>query len=117
MEFKILKLSSVMTAVLTLLASSCCYSFVDRRPPTSPPGEGDVTIDYRQRLHGMLQHVWYAEQIRMEQAQLAILRAQRKALESTLQQRKCVTAPFAADQASAGVLSTPQPDSISGVHQ
>ncbi|WP_413503306.1 hypothetical protein [Serratia grimesii] len=92
-----MKLSSVMAAVLTLLASSCCYSFVDRHTPAFPPGEGDVAVDYRQRLHGMLEHVWYAEQIRMEQAQLAILRAQRKALESTLKQRECITASVAVD--------------------
>lgn len=110
MEFNILKLPSVMTAALTLLASSCCYSFVDRRPPALPSGESGVTVDYRQRLNRVMRHVWHVEQIRMEQAQLAILRAQRKALEATRQQRECVTASFAEHHALADVSSPAQPD-------
>lgn len=84
MEFMLLKLTSVIAAAFTLLASCCCYSFVDRHAQHAASDAKDDAVDYRQRFNGLLQHLWYVEQIRSEQARLADLRAQRKALETTI---------------------------------
>lgn len=110
MEFMLLKLSSVMTTALTLLASSCCCAFVDKHPTPAPVGEENPAVDYRQRLNGVLQHLWYVEQIRSEQAQLAALRAQRKALESAIRQRQCevATASSSVDQRVAATPLDPR---------
>ncbi|WP_261430729.1 hypothetical protein [Serratia quinivorans] len=105
-----MKLSSVMTTALTLLASSCCCAFVDKTPSHAPVDKDNAAVDYRQRLNGMLQHIWYVEQIRAEQAQLATLRAQRKALESAIRQRECevATASSSVDQRAVGTSLDPR---------
>ena len=110
MEFMLLKLSSVMTTALTLLASSCCCAFVDKHPTPAPVDEENAAVDYRQRLNGVLQHLWYVEQIRSEQAQLAALRAQRKALKSAIRQRECevAAASSSADQRAVGASLDPR---------
>lgn len=77
-----MKWTSVVAAAFALLASGCCHSFVDRHVQPATSGANDDAVDYRQRFNGLLQHLWYVEQIRSEQAQLADLRAQRKALEA-----------------------------------
>ncbi|SMB32215.1 hypothetical protein SPRA44_260104 [Serratia proteamaculans] len=58
----------------------------------------------------MLQHLWYVEQIRSEQTQLAALRAQRKALESTIRQREyeVAAASSSVDQRAVGTLLDPR---------
>ncbi len=78
----VLKLPSVMTAALALLVSSCCHSFVDRHSaPAASRGGG--AEHYPQRADGLLlHHLWLVEQIRSEQALLARLRAERKALQA-----------------------------------
>ncbi|WP_454877933.1 hypothetical protein [Serratia inhibens] len=78
----LLKWTSVVAAVFALLASGCCHSFVDRHAQPATSCANDGADDYRQRFNGLLQHLWYVEQIRLEQARLADLRAQRKALEA-----------------------------------
>jgi uncharacterized protein YlxW (UPF0749 family) len=57
-----------------------------------------------------LQHLWYVEQIRSEQAQLTALRAQRKALESAIRQRECevATVSSSVDQRVAGTPLDPR---------
>lgn len=99
-----------MTTALTLLASSCCCAFVDKHPTPAPVDEENAAVDYRQRLNGVLQHLWYVEQIRSEQAQLATLRAQRKALESAIRQRECevAAASSSADQRAVGASLDPR---------
>lgn len=77
----VLKLPSVMTAALALLVSSCCHSFVDRH--SAPAASRGGAEHYPQRADGLLlHHLWLVEQIRSEQALLARLRAERKALQA-----------------------------------
>ncbi|WP_346827932.1 hypothetical protein [Serratia inhibens] len=89
----LLKLTSVVAAAFALLASGCCYSFVDRYAQPATSGTNDGAVDYRQRLNGLLQHLWYVEQISSEQARLADLRAQRKVLEAAIHQRESELPP------------------------
>ncbi|MDT3250936.1 hypothetical protein QZQ97_08280 [Serratia sp. root2] len=89
----LLKLTSVVAAAFALLASGCCYSFVDRHAQPATAGANDGAVDYRQRFNGLLQHLWYVEQIRSEQARLADLRARRKALEAAIHQRESELPP------------------------
>ncbi|MEE4409446.1 MULTISPECIES: hypothetical protein [unclassified Serratia (in: enterobacteria)] len=89
----LLKLTSVVAAAFALLASGVCHSFVDRHAQPATSGANDGFVDYRQRFNGLLQHLWYAEQIRSEQARLADLRAQRKALEAAILQRESELSP------------------------
>ncbi|WP_256347493.1 hypothetical protein [Serratia proteamaculans] len=105
-----MKLTSLMTAALALLASSCCYSFVDKYAQRPGFQAGESAVDYRLRFNGLLQHLWYVEQIRSEQAQLTALRAQRKALESAIRQRECevATVSSSVDQRVAGTPLDPR---------
>lgn len=93
MEFLLLKLTSLMTAALVLLASSCCYSFVDKHAQHVDFEAGESAVDYRLRFNGLLQHLWYVEQLRSEQARLAAIRLERKALESAMLPRECRATP------------------------
>ncbi|VEA65093.1 Uncharacterised protein [Serratia plymuthica] len=77
-----MKWTSVVAAAFALLASGCCHSFVDRQAQHAASDAKDDAVDDRQRFNGLLQHLWYVEQIRSEQARLADLRAERKALEA-----------------------------------
>lgn len=88
-----MKLTFLMTAVLTLLASSCCYSFVDKHAQHADFEVGESAVDYRLRFNGLLQHLWYVEQLRSEQARLAAIRLERKALESAMLPRECRATP------------------------
>ncbi|CAI0854114.1 hypothetical protein [Serratia proteamaculans] len=105
-----MKLTSLMTAALALLASSCCYSFVDKHAQRPGFQAGESAVDYRLRFNGLLQHLWYVEQIRSEQAQLTALRAKRKALESAIRQRECevATVSSSVDQRVAGTPLDPR---------
>lgn len=93
MEFLLLKLTSLMTAALALLASSCCYSFVDKHAQRAGFETGESSVDYRLRFNGLLQHLWYVEQIRSEQTRLAVIRLERKTLESAMLPRVCRATP------------------------
>ncbi|WP_249337158.1 hypothetical protein [Serratia plymuthica] len=91
----LLKWTSVVAAAFALLASGCCHSFVDRQAQPATYGANDGAGDYRQRFNGLLQHLWYVEQIRSEQTRLAELRAERKALEAAIHQRESELPPVA----------------------
>lgn len=81
----VLKLPSLIAAALALLASFCSQAFIDRHSSPGASTESPSAAGCPARLDGLLQHIWLAEQIQAERMQLALLRAEREALEIRLQ--------------------------------
>ena len=78
----VLKLPSLIAAALALLASFCSQAFIDRHSSPGASTESPSAAGCPAQLDGLLQHIWLAEQIQAERIQLALLRAEREALQT-----------------------------------